>query len=165
MSILSKLTGIGISRKGVKIDPKKALMTALVAGTGGAALAAGGGLGALAGAGSKLGLLKKAGGLLTGGGKSQTDQMLGIEQGPNWSDRFRSIADIGKAGEHIYDRYQENQDRSMANKEYANAQPLRDAAQANLLDTSVPDTSGIFADPNAPQGRYRRVNVGSRGAY
>lgn len=87
----------------------------------------------------------------------------GLMPGGSGGDKLRTLMDLGKAGEGIYDRYQQNQDRNMAQREYENAAPLRQAAQAGLLDTSRPDVSSIFADPNATQGRYRRVTVGSRG--
>ena len=80
-------------------------------------------------------------------------------------DNARTIADYGKLGEGIYDRYQQNQDRKMAEEEYRALAPLRDAGMRGLLDTSRPDVSSIFADDLNPNGRYRRVNVGSRGAY
>lgn len=130
--------------------------------------------------GLKTGGLKSGVNLLKGGGSSGGDTASMLDQlGADGGSRFRSIgsvggflkdnahtiADLGKAGEGIYDRYQQNQDRAMAQREYDAAKPLRDAAQANLLDTSVPDTSGIFADEMNPRGRYRRVSVGSRGAY
>jgi hypothetical protein len=130
-----------------------------------------GGLGMI----GKLGMAKKVAGAAMGG-KDQDliEGMPGGDMGGGGiGDRFRSIggflkdnsrtiADYGKMGEGIYDRYQQNQDRKMAQREYENAAPLRQAAQAGLLDTSRPDVSSIFQDPNATQGRYRRVTVGSR---
>jgi hypothetical protein len=164
MSWLSKATGIGISRKGIKIEPMKALSTGLMFA---------GGLGALGKLGTlgKLGMAKKDAGAAMGGG----DEIEGLPGGDIagggrfraiggfLKDNARTIADYGKMGEGIYDRYQENQDRNMAQREYDAAAPLRHAAQAGLLDQSRPDVSSIFADPQAPQGRYRRVDVGSRG--
>lgn len=80
-------------------------------------------------------------------------------------DNARTITDFGRLGEGVYDRYQQNQDRKRADEEYAANKPLRDAGMAGLLDTSKPDFSSVFADPMAPKGRYRSMNVGSRGTY
>ena len=57
------------------------------------------------------------------------------------------------------DRY-----RQLAEQNYAANAPLRDAGRAMLMDNSTPDLSSVFNDPTNPQGRYRKVNVGSRGA-
>lgn len=51
----------------------------------------------------------------------------------------------------------------MSEDEWRRRQPLRDAGMKALLDDSKPDTSATFADPYAPTGRYRRINVGSGG--
>lgn len=59
----------------------------------------------------------------------------------------------------LEDRY-----RALAEAEYARRAPLRDRAQEMLMDESAPDTAATFADPTAPQGRYRRVRVGSTGS-
>jgi hypothetical protein len=58
----------------------------------------------------------------------------------------------------IGDRY-----RALAEAEYAKRAPMRDKAMALMLDDSTPDTASVFADPMAPQGRYRKLTVGSRG--
>jgi hypothetical protein len=172
MSWLSKLTGIGISPKGVKIDPKKALMTALAVGTGV------GGFGAL----TKLGTLGKIGagakvassvvggggddpGFVQGGNIAGADPGRFRQIGDFLKGNSRTIADLGSVGEGIYDRYQENKQYGDARKDYAAAAPLREVGMRGLLDTSRPDVSSLFADPNSPQGRYRTVNVGSRGRY
>lgn len=158
MSILSRITGIGISPKGVKIEPGKALMTALTVGS----LGAGGALGGLTKLGSlsKLGKLGKVAGAVKGVGS-----MLGGggEGDPSQGGRFRNLLDLGQFGEGVYDTFQKNRQYKDAKGAYDAAAPLRDAAMKGLLDTSRPDVSSVFADPNAPQGRYRRVNIGSRG--
>lgn len=133
-----------------------------------------GGVSGLAGMGVKnIGkslLSKGVGAIGTGGGGGVTDAVTSDPSrfrsvGGFLKDNARTIADYGKLGEGIYDRYQENQDRNRADQEYASARPLRDAAMAGLLDTSRPDVSSVFADPMNPQGRYRTVSVGSRGRY
>lgn len=155
MSKLSRLTGIGISKKGIKIDKKQLLKAGLLTagGLGAVGWAGLGGFGAaggVAGGAGKLALLKKAGSLVAGDDPSQ-------------GGRFRNLVDLGKFGEGIYDRYQENRQYSDARGAYEGAAPLRDAAMKGLLDTSRPDVSSVFADPMNPQGRYRRVDVGSMG--
>lgn len=133
--------------------------------------ALGGGLSALrsgAGVGTAL---KTATGMGPGGGMAEGAGELASEGGRFRSigsflkNNARTIADYGQMGEGIYDRYQQNRQYNDARDDYAAAKPLRDAAMQGLLDTSRPDVSSIFADPTAPQGRYRRVNVGSRGGY
>lgn len=91
--------------------------------------------------------------------------------------RFRSIADFigghgddilkyGKAAGDAYGAYRnaklQDEALGLARGNYNANAPLRDAARAGLLDNSRPDLSGVFADPSNPNGRYRRVNVGSR---
>lgn len=138
MSWLSSLTGIGISKKGIKIDPKKALLTGLAVGTGGFGLLGGASkLGAL-------GKLKDAGGFL--------------------KNNARTITDYGKLGEGVYDRVQENKAAGQAQERYRALQPLRDQAMAQL-QAPTPDVHSLFADPDAMAQRYRRVNVGSGGMY
>ena len=88
-----------------------------------------------------------------------------VDPGAGGGSKLRTLMDLGKMGEGVYDRYQQNQDRKMAQDEYRRLQPLRDQAVAGFMDTSRPDLSSIFADEGNPQGRYRRVSVGSRGAY
>lgn len=78
----------------------------------------------------------------------------------------RTIADVGTAGEHVYDRMLENNAVNDAQRRYRALQPLRDQAMADLMQpTPNVDTAALFADPGNPQGRYRRVNVGSAGRY
>ena len=73
----------------------------------------------------------------------------------------------GSAAGDAYGAYTSAKDRDryrrLAEAEYARRAPLRDRSQQMLLDDSVPDLSATFADPMDPAGRYRRVNVGSRG--
>lgn len=76
------------------------------------------------------------------------------------------ILDYGAAAESIADKARRNklqdQGLGLARADYARRQPLRDAGMAGLLDNSRPDLSATFADPGNPQGRYRRVQIGSR---
>lgn len=76
------------------------------------------------------------------------------------------ILDYGKAAEDIYGRYRrvkaEDKANKLAEQDYLARKPLRDASIAAFLDTSRPDLSSVFADPQNPTGRYRVVNVGSR---
>lgn len=172
MSVLSKITGIGISRKGIKINPGRALSTALTLGSFGALGPVAGMLGKVPGI-AKIGGALKLGGLF-GKGAGAVNSM-GAEPG-----RFRSIGqffggkdglgmdDVMKYGEaagDAYDAYQGNQRRNravrMAEQELAAGAPMRDAARRTLMDDSRPDLSGVFTEPQAPP-RYRRVNVGSR---
>jgi hypothetical protein len=160
MSTLSKLSGIHISKHGVHIDPKQVLKAGLLTagGLGAVGIAGLGGLGAggmssgLSGLG-KLGAIKKVAGLVSGGGD------------PTQGGRFRNLLDLGKFGEGVYDTYQQNRQYNDAKNAYNEAAPLREAGMKGLLDTSTPDLSSTFADPMNPQGRYRRVTVGSRGGY
>jgi hypothetical protein len=77
------------------------------------------------------------------------------------------VLSLGKAAGEGYGAYSDakNADRysQLAEQNYAANAPLRDAGRTMLMDNSTPDLSGLFADPTAPQGRYRKVNVGSRG--
>ena len=79
------------------------------------------------------------------------------------------ILKYGEAAGNAYGAYKgaQNSDRyrRIQEAEFAKRAPLRDRSQQMLLDDSLPDTSATFADPYAPTGRYRRVNVGSRGGY
>lgn len=161
MSWLSSITGIGISPKGVKINPGRALGTVLTLGSMGALGPAAGFLGKIPGI-AKLGGLGKIGGIFGGASKFVGKEGGGAEPG-----RFRSILDnVAKYGEvagDAYGAYQSNQRQNRAVKlaehEYAAGAPLRDASRRMLLDDSTPDTSGIF---DRPAPRFRRVNVGSR---
>lgn len=81
-------------------------------------------------------------------------------------DHKDDILDYGTAAEQVAQNHRRNkfQDEAvgMARGDLARRQPLRDQGMAGLLDQSRPDLSGIFADPDSPVGRYRRVQVGSR---
>lgn len=146
MSLLSKLTGIGISRKGIKIDPLKAAMTALTVGT----LGGGAGLGFLGGA-AKLGKLAKIG----AGAKAA---------GGFLKNNAKTIADYGQLGEGVYDRMQENKVAGQAQDRYRALAPVRSQALA-ALNAPTPDVHSLFADPDMQAGapRYRRVGIGSGG--
>lgn len=150
MSWLSKITGIGISKHGVHIDPLKAAMTALTVGSLG-------GLGPLAAAGSKLGAITKLGGLASKGGKLAA-------VGGFLKNNAKTIADYGAVGEGVYDRIQENKAAQEQQNRYRSLQPFRNQALAQL-QAPAPDVHALFADPTATPDRYRRVNVGSGGMY
>lgn len=115
-------------------------------------------LGGLLGKG--LGKLKRTPGIDAEGveGGEIADPSRFRQVGSFLSNHKDDILDYGQAAEGIYDKYR-------AEREYSRKQPLRDAGMAGLLDTSRPDMSSIFADDMNPKGRYRSVNVGSRGAY
>jgi hypothetical protein len=161
MSWLSNLTGVGISKKGVKINPKKALLTGLTLATGGGLLGAAKGVGMAMKGGAGLGTALKAAGGVAGGDAVGRFKSIGGFLKNN----ARTIADVGQVGEGIYDKYQENRQYQDARRDWEAAAPLRDAGMAGLLDTSRPDVSHLFRDEGNPQGRYRRVNVGSTGGY
>lgn len=144
MSLLSKWTGIGISKKGIKINPKQVLKAGLIGagGLGAIGLAGLGGFGSAAGAGGKLGLLKGVGGFL--------------------SKHKKDIVDYGALGEGVYDRMQENKASGQMNDRYRALQPYRDQAMQQLM-APTPSTAGIFTEQPTQPGRYRRV--GSGGSY
>ena len=181
--------GLKSSVKGA-LKPKNLGWT-LGALTLGAAALPGVSLGGMAGGigkgATKLGGLAKAGaGKLMGGGVQSSgdfvDQSLQGGDIAGAGSRFRKIGDFlggndgfgmddvlkyGKAAGDAYGAYTGAKDqdryRQLANQEYAANAPLRDAGRTMLMDNSTPDLSGLFQDPTAPQGRYRKVNVGSRG--
>lgn len=144
MSLLSKITGIGISRKGIKIDPKKALMTAIGVGIPALGIAGKlGSLGSLVGKGTPgLGKLGALGGFL--------------------SKHKKDIVDYGTLGEGVYDRMQENKAAGEMQNRYRALQPLRDQAMAQL-QAPTPDVHSLFQEPTAQPTRYRRI--GSTGGY
>lgn len=130
----------------------------------------------------------KIGGIFKGGGAGGMADDIGLAGGDIASGnpgRFRSIASgvgdflggkdgfgmddvlkYGKAAGDAYGAYSgaKNQDRyrQIAEQNFAANAPLRDAGRSMLLDSSTPDLSNLFADPMNPQGRYRKVSVGSR---
>lgn len=147
MSWLSNATGIHISGKGVRIEPKKALLTAL--GVGIPALGIAGKLGTAFGAASKLGKLGKIGGAVkTAGGFLAKHK--------------KDIADYGALGEGVYDRMQENRAAGEMQNRYRSLQPLRDQAFAQL-QAPTPDVHSLFAEQPVQPTRYRRI--GARGGY
>lgn len=140
--------------------------------------------GALTYAGAKI--LPKVTGMMRGGGAGEIGLPGGDIASAAEPGRFRKIAggigdfiggsdgfgmdDVlkyGKAAGDAYGAYTGAKDqdryRQLAEQNYAANAPLRDAGRTMLMDTSTPDLSGLFQDPTAPQGRYRKVNVGSRG--
>jgi hypothetical protein len=133
--------------------------------------------------------ISKVGGLFKGGVESSGDFVDQTLQGGDIASgnpgRFRQLASgvgkfiggsdgigmddvlkYGKAAGDAYGAYTgaKNQDRyrQIAEQQFAANAPLRDAGRSMLLDNSTPDLSGVFADPQNPQGRYRKVSVGSR---
>ena len=172
-SWLSSLTGIGISPRGIKINPMKALGTlGMLTGVGGiAGKALGGGklLGSLFGGGgpdlSGLGdAVSNVHGSLANAG------MGGVAADPG---RFRSITDfLSKNGDSLldagkgvakgYDIYQRKQmgdqvRRRMKEDEAANA-PIRAKARAMLMDDSA---QPLLSPEESVPPRYRKVNIGS----
>ncbi len=169
---------MGGAAAGSKLAQGKRLTTALKSGAKD---------GALTYAGAKI--LPKVTGMIRGGGAPGAAGDIGLPGGDIASadpGRFRKIAggigdflggkdgfgmdDVlkyGKAAGDAYGAYTGAKDqdryRQLAEQNYAANAPLRDAGRTMLMDNSTPDLSGLFADPTAPQGRYRKVNVGSRG--
>jgi hypothetical protein len=172
MSWLSSLTGIGISPKGIKINPGRALGTlGMLTGVGGIAGKALGGLGVLKNLGGGGGDPLEG----LGGAVSNVHNRLasagfgGQAEDPS---RFRSITDflskgdnlldIGKGVSKGYDIYQRKQlgdqvRRRMREDEAANA-PIRAKAREMLMDQSV---APVLTPEEAMPPRYRKVNVGS----
>lgn len=98
----------------------------------------------------------------TGGSMSKWGKIGGF-----FKDHGGNIIDGLALAEGVYQNRRQNQIgdryRALAEAEYAKRAPMRDKAMALMLDDTTPDTAAIFADPMAPQGRYRKLNVGSRG--
>jgi hypothetical protein len=153
-----------------------ALGEKLRGGSTGSALKSGLSNAAIGGAG-KLGAGIFKGGamaLKSGAGVANTAKAIGTEVLPDagrfravggfMKDHGRTIADVGMVGERLYDRVQENKAAGQAQDRYRALQPMRDRALAEL-NASTPDTSGLFADPEMQNARYRRINVGSGGRY
>lgn len=100
-----------------------------------------------------------------GGGSSAAGA---VNAEPGGGSRWRSIADAiikygGAAGD-AYGAYSDERRASdlhgMRMDEFRRLAPLREAGMRGLMDTSRPDASAVFQEP---QQRYRKVNVGSRG--
>ena len=139
MSLLSKITGIGISRKGVKIDPLKAALTVGGFAVGLPALQ---GIRMATGAGVPLTSALKAAGQV---GLSQAGKGA-LAAGGFLKNNIRTIADVGKVGEGIYDRVQENKAIGQANDRYRSLSPIREQAMRDLM-----------AQPAAINGNQRHM--------
>ena len=96
-----------------------------------------------------------------------------MEAAPAPGSRFRSLmpslgtlGDLAEGAGTAYDAYtsgkraQQVHDRGQ--NEYGAGAPIRNAGRAALLANARPDLSSTFADPTDPNGRYRRLSVGSR---
>jgi hypothetical protein len=122
----------------------------------------------MSGGGDDIGGLVEGAGDIAGQGRfrkiaSGVGKFIGGSDGFGMDD----VLKYGKAAGDAYGAYTGAKDqdryRQLAEQNYAANAPLRDAGRTMLMDNSTPDLSGLFADPTAPQGRYRKVNVGSRG--
>lgn len=140
MSWLSKITGVGISPHGVKIDPLKAIGTALTVGSLGSLGPVGAALGSIPGVskvGSVLGSIpgiSKVGGLAKGIGGflgDHGDQILQGAQILNGAQKSAHANDLLKTGQ------------GYAQRSFDERAPLRSAGISGMLNPQVPDLSGI----------------------
>jgi hypothetical protein len=160
-SWLANLTGVHISPKKAYVDKQQLKRAALTAG----GIALGGVGGAVL---SKV--APKIGGIFKGGaGDMAGDAIDGLSGGDIAGSRgggfnLDNLLKYGQAAGDAYGAYTGAKDqdryRRIAEQEYAKRAPMRDASQRLLMDESRPDLSSVFTEQ---PGRYRRVNVGSRG--
>jgi hypothetical protein len=170
MSWLSSLTGIGISPKGIKINPGRALGTlGMLTGVGGIAGKALGGLGILKNLGggpdiSGIGdaVSKVHGSLANAGFGGQAEDPSRFRSITDFLSKGDNLLDIGKGVSKGYDIYQRKQlgdqvRRRMREDEAANA-PIRAKARQMLMDDSA---QPLLSPEESVPPRYRKVNVGS----
>lgn len=171
MSILSKISGIHISKHGVHIEPLKALGTVATLGSLGALGPVGAALRAIPGAGAVASGVSKVGGALKAiPGASQIGNA--ITGGNGLSGAVSKVGGFLKdhgdqllgAGS-LYEGYKANQKSNdlmnealaSAKGSYAERAPLRTAGVQGLLNQQRPDLSSVYANPSNP---YSRVRVG-----
>lgn len=170
MSWISKLTGIGISPKGVKIDPLRALGTVATIGTLGSAGPLAGIISKIPGAAKVVGASKGITGALGMGGAAAGGAAGTVAQGGGMLDRFRSIGgmlkgglDLANTANTVYSGYQGAKLRgNMAAQ--ADAQAAENAAARTRGIAGMqaaeqrPDLSRLAVPPDP--NRFRRVTVG-----
>lgn len=150
MSWLSSLTGVGISPKGIKINPMKALGTALTVGTLGSAGPLAGVMSRIPGAAAVGGLIGKAkkipgvGGIIDYAQHNPLELLSGIN----------SAMDAGHA------RDLQGRAEGIAMDNYNARAPLRTAGLQGMLKPAVPDLSQIGYDsPGSVYGKKKKPSV------
>lgn len=140
MSLVSKITGVHISPHGVKIEPLKALGTALTIGSFGGLGPVGAALGAIPGAGAVASGVSKVKGALAAipgiskvGGflKDHGDQLLAGAGAIQNANDMSHANDLLKTGQ------------GYAQRSFDERAPLRAAGISGMLNPQTPDLSGI----------------------
>lgn len=169
MSWLSNVTGIGISPKGVKISPLKALGTVATLGSMGALGPVAGALNAIPGAGAVMSGVSKVKGALSaipgasavGSGISKMGGLKGAvsKVGGFLGDHGDQLLGAGS----LYEGYQANQKSNdymnealhYAKDSYDTRAPLRSAGVSGMLNETRPDLSSIYQSGN-PYSKVQR---------
>lgn len=80
-----------------------------------------------------------------------------VSGAPGFLSRHKDdIGDLGRTAERVYGNYRQAMQEDERLADWRRRAPLRDRAQALLMDESRPDYSYLTADPNL---RYRRVGA------
>lgn len=163
MSILSKLTGVHISGKGVRIEPMKALGTALTIGSFG-------GLGPIAGLASKIPGVAKLGGMASkipgvsaiGGLAAKAKGIPGVGGIIDYAQHnpLELLSGINSAMDAGHARDLQGRAEGIAMDNYNARAPLRTAGMQGMLKPAVPDLSQLGYDsPGSVYGKKKKPSV------